>query len=399
MLNQDKLKGNVLVIGNSGVGKSTLINAVLGEYHAETGWGVNGTTKDITAYENNTVPFRLIDTAGFEPSRSKVAKLVRTIKKNSKERASDGNRDTDINVIWFCVDGTAAKLFKETIENFLEATSVWKSVPIFVVITKSYSFLDRDKNIEMVKDAFQTVKKNKRIPKLIAPVVAESFYITEEAFSAPYGITELVTATNAILPDGIKAAEQDVADIVLERKRILSNSIIGSATAAAAAVGAVPIPFPDALILTPLETGLIKGISSVYEIPKSDRYTEVLNTIIELGTVGAIAKTAINAIKAIPGISITASVLNAVIAGSMVMGIGEGCNYIFEQVYLGKKSLDDIDWIKQIMNSAVANKVVDFINQAAGKLNDPENNTSVKDVLFELLEQMFRSSKEKTKKD
>lgn len=58
-------KGNVLVIGNSGVGKSTLINAVLVEQVAKTSWGTEGTTKGLKIYEKERVPFRIIDTAGF----------------------------------------------------------------------------------------------------------------------------------------------------------------------------------------------------------------------------------------------------------------------------------------------------------------------------------------------
>ncbi len=51
-------RGNVLVIGNSGVGKSTLINAVLGEEKAETGWGSKGTTNCLDIYESDEIPFR-----------------------------------------------------------------------------------------------------------------------------------------------------------------------------------------------------------------------------------------------------------------------------------------------------------------------------------------------------
>lgn len=56
-------KGNVLVIGNSGVGKSTLINAVLGEdaeKKAVTGRGIKGTTTELEIYENNGISFRIM---------------------------------------------------------------------------------------------------------------------------------------------------------------------------------------------------------------------------------------------------------------------------------------------------------------------------------------------------
>lgn len=42
--------GSVLVIGNSGVGKSTLINAVLGEDQAKTSASTEGTTKRLEIY-------------------------------------------------------------------------------------------------------------------------------------------------------------------------------------------------------------------------------------------------------------------------------------------------------------------------------------------------------------
>ena len=73
------MRGNVLVIGNSGVGKSTLINAVLGEERALTGYGISGTTNELEIYESEELPFRVIDTIGFEPTFLKERKAIHAV--------------------------------------------------------------------------------------------------------------------------------------------------------------------------------------------------------------------------------------------------------------------------------------------------------------------------------
>jgi small GTP-binding protein len=84
-------RGNVLVIGNSGVGKSTLINAVLGEDMAETGWGTEGTTKELRIYENKDIAFRIIDTAGFEPSTIKAFRAISAVKNGRMKTFPNSN--------------------------------------------------------------------------------------------------------------------------------------------------------------------------------------------------------------------------------------------------------------------------------------------------------------------
>ena len=352
-------KGNVLVIGNSGVGKSTLINAVLGEEKAKTGWGTKGTTDELEIYESDQLPFRIIDSVGFEPSATRGNMAVKAVKRWSKKTAKEKDADKQINVIWFCVDGTANKLFPQTLKYLSKATAMWESVPVIVVITKSYSVPDRVNNIEMVKKAFEEQKRYKPNLKKIIPVVASTYTLNEHAYAVPEGILELIDVTNEVLPEGVKAAENDISKFKLNRKRGLAQSVVVAAATAATTVGAVTLPFMDAALLCPLEIAEINAIAKVYGIRNDEKSKKLLSSIVEVGTVSAAARTAINALRMIPGINIAANVLNAIVAGSIATAIGEGSIVAFEKIYTGEKSIEDIEWVKKLVESKLSTQFIE----------------------------------------
>lgn len=376
------VKGNVLVIGNSGVGKSTLINAVLGKDAAKTGWGIEGTTQKLEIYESEKIPFRIIDTLGFEPSFFKRQRAINAVKAWSKASAKDGNGQ--INVIWFCVDGTSSKLFAETIQNLSSATAMWENVPVIVTITKSYSVPERARNIEMVNNAFAKQKRYSKNLRGVYPVVAATYALNDTAYAPPEGITELISATNELMPEGIKAAAVDIHNFNLTRCRAFAHSVVGVATSAAVVVGAVPIPFADALILSPIELAEINTLARIYGIENNEESKRFLNSIVEVGTVSVAARALISALKAIPGINIAASVLNAVIAGTIVAAIGETSIYAFEQIYLGTKSVEDINWVTRIAESQLSGELIGKVKDVAGKVTDKTDSKEIVKMILEL---------------
>lgn len=376
------IKGNVLVIGNSGVGKSTLINAVLGKDAAKTGWGIEGTTQKLEIYESDKIPFRIIDTLGFEPSFFKRQRAINAVKAWSKTSVKEGSGQ--INVIWFCVDGTSSKLFAQTIQNLSSATAMWENVPVMVAITKSYSIPERKHNIEMVNNAFAKQKRYSKNLRGVFPVVAATYALNDTAYAPPEGITELISATNELMPEGIKAAAVDIHNFNLTRCRAFAHSVVGVATSAAVVVGAVPIPFADALILSPIELAEINTLARIYGIENNEQSKRFLNSIVEVGTVSVAARALISALKAIPGINIAASVLNAVIAGVIVAAIGETSIYAFEQIYLGTKSVEDINWVTKVAQSGLSTELVTKVKDVAERVTDKTDSKEIVKMIMEL---------------
>jgi uncharacterized protein (DUF697 family) len=151
----------------------------------------------------------------------------------------------------------------------------------------------------------------------------------------------------------------------------LAHGLVGVATTAGAVVGAVPIPFPDATFLLPLEIGEVNGIAQIYGIKRDEKSKQLFDSIIQAGSITVAAKAALNVLKAVPGINLAASALNGIVAGAIVAALGESTIYAFEQVYLGKKSIDDIDWIEKVIEARFTSQFLEAIKSIGEKI--PEN--------------------------
>lgn len=327
-------KMNILVLGASGAGKSTLIKAISG-CEVKTGVG-EGVTQKIDVYNSSTWDLRLIDTKGFEYKRIAQINTIRQIKKYIKEYIINNPSERDgIDAIWFCIEGTSRRIFADNIEMMNKAAKGWKNIPVFVVITKSYSETDIPENIEAVKKAFY------KIPgvnlKEIIPVVAENYTINNETTVNPMGILELCETTLKYMNESKEISRENLDRMILEQKRFTANTTVAGSTATAVAIGAIPIPvITDSALLVPLETGLTKAIYKIYGVKVS---SDLIQGVVGSAAITMIAK---SIIKVIP---VVGPAVNAAVAGVLVAALGEGVIASAEAIYKGKISPEQFDVI------------------------------------------------------
>lgn len=378
------MKGNVLVVGDSGVGKSTLINAVLGKDVAKTSWGDKGTQMQLDIYEGEL--FNIIDTIGFEPSFLKANKAINEVKKWSKKSAKVEHEDKQVNVIWFCVEGTSSKLFPKAIKDLARATSMWKSVPIITVITKSYSVPEREQNIELVHRVFEKSKTLSERLKAVIPVVASTYILNENASAPPEGITELIETTNELMPEGLKAAQKDVSKFNLGRKRALAQGSIALSVGTAVGKCFINLKVSDTKVLNAVEQTLVDTLVKIYDVDKEADIVKIIKENISNGTVNKIAKAAITAIEKLPiGDKLGATIINPLIAGIVVLMIGEGAATSFEHIYLGEDEDKEEQTLKHVFESEMVSQIVDNVKKAAYGLTEKSNPKEIAKAATNLL--------------
>ena len=71
--------------------------------------------------------------------------------------------------------------------------------------------------------------------------------------------------------------------------------------------------------------------------------------------------------------------------------MGEGSIYAFEQVYSGKKTVEDIDWVQKLIESQFSSQFIDKAMKIVQMMTEKADKNAVKEAIFELFN--LKSSK------
>ena len=199
---------NIAVVGNTGDGKSTLINAVLSLDISETGVG-KPITQDIFAYRVPRSKLCLFDTKGFEIEQSQ--KTVNDVVQFVKNRQND-EIEKQIHCVWLCTNSQGER-WQDVHESILKVVNNL-SIPCIVVITQCYG--DHEKYVEYVEH-------NVPAGVSVIPVLAKALELPGTKVEA-WGIDDLTSTTERV---GLKYISQVKKSKVLAKSASIAKKTIG----------------------------------------------------------------------------------------------------------------------------------------------------------------------------
>lgn len=321
---------NLAVIGNTGVGKSSLINAVFGRDFAKVGKGLP-VTSGVHYYHDQSLG--IWDFEGFEiGSTQSPGETLR----GHLAKIAEGPRERRISAVWYCVLSQADRLTKPDVAMIQELHA--SGLPVIVVLTKvnwsktALGGFTAPDDVEKFKKWLENpVDDDGAVLDLPIERVVLTSTIGKHGKGTGHGLGELVEETLALSPEDEKDAFRIAQRLNLPWKRQLARPVIAAGAASAAGAAAVPIPIADAATIAPIQIAMMGRISAIYDLDLKMMVS--LSGLAQLGTQFAGQALARSFLKLIPGVG---SVVNASVAGALTAAIGESWMRLCEAIHTGK---------------------------------------------------------------
>ena len=264
---------NLMVIGKTGTGKSTLINGMFGEDLAQTGTGFP-VTMEVGSYSKNNYPFIIMDWPGFELDGdnsidvqfSEIKKVISLGNKTKKPQNM-------IHCILYCVSATGHR-FEDAEINFVKnllAETGKNKIPVILVITQA--FLKKD-----------TLELKESIDELdlpfadIVPVLVQDVDL-EDYVKKAYGLDRLAASIGRVIADDVKNTLECVQQVNIKMMTRRAVMYVNGYAAKAGVLGLKPLFKRKDLY--PIIVSTLAAISTVYDISIESSFIETVSQLIE----------------------------------------------------------------------------------------------------------------------
>ncbi len=348
---QDKMLPNIMLLGATGCGKSSLINLVFGKKLAFVNDASRGTTEFETYWgREHDMGVNLIDSRGYEMENGEgesFSSYYDSVREKIKESLIKDPLEK-IHIIWFCISVAA-----ERIQNYdIKILQLLHKEPVLrkrvaVLLTKC----DEDDEDGSKAESFK---------QIIASDVGGNMSVFEVSTDPDLKLDlEKLMVWSADQLDNADLKEAFISSqmISLRAKREAVVKKIGYYTSAAAGIGAIPIPVSDAALLTPLQVTMATNIIHIYGM---DNFASISTALIGDIVISNLGKAfAGGLLKLIPGVgTFIGGAINASVASLITAALGfaisqicyDCCEKVARGEYVEMSSLFDTVTIQKYVH-------------------------------------------------
>lgn len=319
-------KPNILLVGGTGVGKSSIINMIFGDGTAKVGHGLPETRGINKIDQDKDVV--LFDTEGFEIGENSEEKFNQNVLGFIKDKKTEAT-ENHIHLVWFVISGSSDRVTDYDIKLYNDLKDL--GVPVAIIFSKCDNASEDSLNNMVLRlfpeTYFETAYNNNSNP----------FFTTTDKISIEQepnlNIKKVVDWSLEQLPKQLKEAFIAAQQLNLEAKFDNAKSIVLQHTAGNAFIGGSPIPFSDAPLLIMSQAGMIGRIVNLYGIEKIGitDFMQSTGSSLIIGNLGR--SLAGNLLKFIPGLgTVVGGMINATVASGITYGMGTATNMILYKI-------------------------------------------------------------------